>query len=130
MIGADERISKESYNMLLSFLERCMADGYIMQSNGHNVMFESTKKERCMLFLGAISWLIDYIDIQTSTPKEQAIRYSDEWKAALHDAIGMIGICKTIDDGINHHEKPKEHYNIPASAVYEYVRKHEADIVR
>ena len=64
------------------------------------------------------------------TLKEQAIRYSDEWKAALHDAIGMIGICKTIDDGINHHEKPKEHYNIPASAVYEYVRKHEADIVR
>lgn len=130
MIGADERISRESYNMLLSFIEQCVADGYSLQSTGHNIMFESTKKERCMLLLGAISWLIDYIDIQASAPKEQAIRYRNEWKAALYDTIGMIELCKTIDDGINNHEKPKEHYNIPASAVYEYVRKHEADIVR
>lgn len=62
-----------------------MADGYSLQSTGHTIMFESTKKERCMLVLGAISWLIDYIDIQTSTPKEQAIRYRDEWEAALYD---------------------------------------------
>lgn len=69
MIDADERISRESYNMLLSFLEQCVADGYSLQLTGDNIMFESTKKERCMLLLGAISWLIDYIDIQASTPK-------------------------------------------------------------
>lgn len=130
MIGADDRISKESYNMPLSFLERCVAAGYSLQSTGHNIMFESTKKERCMLLLGAISRLIDCIDIQTSTPKEQAIRYRDEWEAALHNATGLIEFCKTIGDGINRREKAKEHYDIPASAVYEYVRKHEADIVR
>ena len=79
MIGADERISKESYNML-SFFEKCMAAGYSMQSTGHNIIFESTKKERRMLLLGAISG-----------------RYRDEWEAALHDAIGMIEFCKTID---------------------------------
>lgn len=128
MIDADERISRESYNMLLSFLEQCVADGYSLQLTGDNIMFESTKKERCMLLLGAISWLIDYIDIQTSTPKEQAMRYKGEWEAALHDAIGMIEFCKTSGDRINRHEKAKERYNIPASAVYEYVRKHEADI--
>lgn len=48
--------------------------------------------------------------------------------AAVADAIGMIEFCKTIDDGRNRHENQKEHYNIPASAVYEYARKHEADI--
>ena len=37
-------------------------------------------------------------------------------------------VDKAYDEGINSHEKAKEHYNIPASAVYEYVRKHEADI--